>query len=104
MEKDASSGNNKLGIDTFGVSMTTLEEIFLQLGEEEDALKDEQDAKKSNVSVASRLNVFWIFYSSFLSCLGNNEWNCSSQDQRQKHQRQERPQGHLWLLIRVRPN
>ena len=32
-----------LGIDSYGVSMTTLEEIFLQLGEEEEAKKEEKE-------------------------------------------------------------
>ena len=34
-----------LGIDSYGVSMTTLEEIFLHLGEEEEAKKEEEELK-----------------------------------------------------------
>ena len=34
IETDIKSG--KLGIDSYGASMTTLEEVFLRLGEEEE--------------------------------------------------------------------
>ena len=33
------------GIDSYGVSMTTLEEIFLKLGEEEESKKEENELK-----------------------------------------------------------
>lgn len=37
---------NHLGISSYGVSMTTLEEIFLKLGEEEKAKKEVEELKK----------------------------------------------------------
>ncbi len=43
-----SSGGSSLGIDSYGVSMTTLEEIFLKLGEEEEAKKEEQELQVMN--------------------------------------------------------
>ena len=36
---------NSQGIDSYGVSMTTLEEIFLKLGEEEESKKEELELK-----------------------------------------------------------
>ena len=42
------------GIDSYGVSMTTLEEIFLKLGEEEEAKKlEEENKSKSNGAAAA---------------------------------------------------
>ena len=43
MEDDISANGN-LGISSYGVSMTTLEEVFLHLGEEEEA----ENADESN--------------------------------------------------------
>ena len=37
------------GIDSYGVSMTTLEEIFLKLGEEEEAKKKLEEENRSKV-------------------------------------------------------
>ena len=36
-------GQISKGIDSYGVSMTTLEEIFLKLGEEEESKKEEME-------------------------------------------------------------
>ena len=36
-------GQISQGIDSYGVSMTTLEEIFLKLGEEEESKKEEME-------------------------------------------------------------
>ena len=41
--EDEISAKGSLGIDSYGVSMTTLEEIFLHLGEEEEARKEEEE-------------------------------------------------------------
>jgi len=35
---------DELGVQSFGVSMTTLEEVFLKIGEEDEADDDDQDS------------------------------------------------------------
>jgi ATP-binding cassette subfamily A (ABC1) protein 5 len=40
IESEINNKNGGLGISSYGVSMTTLEEIFLHLGEEEEAAKE----------------------------------------------------------------
>ena len=53
MEKNKSETSGD-GIDSYGVSMTTLEEIFLKLGQEEEAKKlEEENKNKSNGAAAN---------------------------------------------------
>ena len=48
IEEEITKGSSSLGIDSYGVSMTTLEEIFLKLGEEEEAKKEEAQLREMN--------------------------------------------------------
>ena len=43
---DFEKNGEKLGVKSFGVSMTTLEEVFLKIGEEEEA--DDADHSEDN--------------------------------------------------------
>ena len=55
MEKNKTETDGD-GIDSYGVSMTTLEEIFLKLGEEEEAKKlEEENRNKVGLSYFNML-------------------------------------------------
>jgi hypothetical protein len=46
ISKSSGGGSEGLGINSYGVSMTTLEEIFLRLGEEEEMKKEEEELQE----------------------------------------------------------
>ncbi|KAL3270830.1 hypothetical protein HHI36_021350 [Cryptolaemus montrouzieri] len=54
IEQEINSKNGKLGISSYGVSMTTLEEVFLHLERDEEELEDDQVDELSKKIVRSR--------------------------------------------------
>ncbi|XP_045466962.1 cholesterol transporter ABCA5-like [Harmonia axyridis] len=54
IEQEINSQNGKLGISSYGVSMTTLEEVFLHLERDEEELEEEQVDEFSKKIVRSR--------------------------------------------------
>ena len=52
--------SEQLGIQSYGISMTTLEEVFLKLGEDE---KVEKEDRKAPIRKSSAKEMYVVFYS-----------------------------------------
>ena len=67
MEIDISTGGN-LGISSYGVSMTTLEEVFLHLCEEEEEKINSEDSNKLASMREKLITRYWkLFHKSIQS-------------------------------------
>ena len=58
MFQDFEENSEELGVKSFGVSMTTLEEVFLKIGEEEEAEEEnkENGERERNYNIAVNCN------------------------------------------------